>query len=266
MPDLEFIKLKTYMFDDEKIRIIESMPDADSLLVIWVKLLCQAGKTYAGGYICITENIQYTEEELASVLSRPINTVRLAINTFKRLNMIELDGSGIYIKNFPKHQNIEAMEAAKERNRLKVAKYRESQRLLTPGNGNVTVTTPNVTQQNKSKTIDKELRTKSIYTVWNEQKIIVHKKLTPEIEQSIKSTLKEYSLEDITQAIQNYAEIQKGEQYYFKYAWTLKDFLKRGLSKFLNAEIARQNYKKDGKGDKKNPRALPAKYTRPEDL
>ncbi len=56
MPDLEFIKLKTYMFDDEKIRIIESMPDADSLLIIWVKLLCQAGKTYAGGYICLNES------------------------------------------------------------------------------------------------------------------------------------------------------------------------------------------------------------------
>lgn len=123
------------MFDDEKIRIIESMPDADSLIVIWVKLLCQAGKTYAGGYICLHENIPYTEEELASVLARPVNTVRLAINTFKRLGMIEVDNNGIFITNFPKHQNIEAMERSKENARLRQAKHRQ---LLKEGNKDVT--------------------------------------------------------------------------------------------------------------------------------
>jgi len=248
MPDLEFIKLTTYMFDDEKIRIIESMPDADSLLVIWVKLLCQAGKTYAGGYIWLNENVPYTEEELASVLSRPINTVRLALNTFKRLNMIEIDDAGIYIKNFPKHQNIEAMEAAKEKTRLRVAKYRQNQKLLATSNDNVTLPLQNVTQQIKIKNIDKELRIKTIYSFWNDQKIITHKKLTPQIKIAINTALKEYSLEDILLGIKNYVEIQKGDQYYFKYAWTLKDFLKRGLSKFFDIDIARHNYAK-GKDD-----------------
>lgn len=32
------------MFDDEKIRIIESMPDADTILICWIKLLSLAGK------------------------------------------------------------------------------------------------------------------------------------------------------------------------------------------------------------------------------
>ena len=32
------------MFEDEKIKLIESMPEADTLLIIWIKLLAQAGK------------------------------------------------------------------------------------------------------------------------------------------------------------------------------------------------------------------------------
>lgn len=113
------------MFDDEKIRIIESMPDADSLIVIWVKLLCQAGKTYAGGYICLHEEVPYTAEELASVLSRPLNTVKLAIETFRRLEMIEVNEKGIFLINFPKHQNIPAIEESRKKARLRQAKHRK---------------------------------------------------------------------------------------------------------------------------------------------
>ena len=32
------------------------MPEADTLLIIWVKLLAQAGKTNASGYIFLSEN------------------------------------------------------------------------------------------------------------------------------------------------------------------------------------------------------------------
>ncbi len=38
------------------------------------------------------------------------------------------------------------------------------------------------------------------------------------------------------------AIIVKDDKYYFKYKWTLKDFLKRGLVKFLDIEVAKQNY------------------------
>jgi len=109
------------------------------------------------------------------------------------------------------------------------------------------VSTSKSTQSKLKETKLKESKV-NIYSLWNEQKIIIHKKLTPEIETAINVALMEYSLEDILLGIKNYAEIQKGDQYYFKYAWTLKDFLKRGLSKFIDIEIARQNYVK-GKED-----------------
>lgn len=48
--------------------------------------------------------------------------------------------------------------------------------------------------------------------------------------------------ETIKQAISNYSVILKSDLYFFKYRWTLVDFLNRGLEKFLDLEAAKQNY------------------------
>ena len=44
MSDVKWIKITTGIFDDDKILLIESLPEADSIIVIWFKLLCLAGK------------------------------------------------------------------------------------------------------------------------------------------------------------------------------------------------------------------------------
>lgn len=101
-------------------------------------------------------------------------------------------------------------------------------------------------QRTTHPTLYKEIlnKVKEIYSVWNEQKIVTHKKITDDIEGEAKKALKDYTAQEIEQAIRSYAEIVKGEEYYFKYRWTLKDFLKRGLGKFLDLEIAKGNYLK----------------------
>jgi len=147
MSDVKWIKITTDMFDDEKIKLIESMPDKDSILIIWIKLLVQAGKTNANGYVMLNENIPYTDEMLATIFSRPLNTVRLALKTFEDFRMIEIDDKGIYIENWSKHQNIEGLNKLKknqEQNRLRQEKYRKKQKLLKDEKtGNVTVTLSN---------------------------------------------------------------------------------------------------------------------------
>jgi len=44
MADVKWIKFTTDIFDDEKILMIEAMPSADTIIVIWFKLLAFAGK------------------------------------------------------------------------------------------------------------------------------------------------------------------------------------------------------------------------------
>ncbi len=103
------------MFEDEKIKLIESMPEADTLLIIWIKLLAQAGKTNANGYIFLNENIPYTEEMLATIFNRPLQTVRYALQTFKQFGMIEIDDNQfISILNWGKHQSLTGLDKIRE--------------------------------------------------------------------------------------------------------------------------------------------------------
>ena len=44
MNGVQWIKITTDIFDDEKIQLIESMPEGDTLIVIWFKILVLAGK------------------------------------------------------------------------------------------------------------------------------------------------------------------------------------------------------------------------------
>lgn len=126
MADVKWIKLSTSMFEDEKIRLIESLPEADTLLIIWIKLLSQAGKTNASGYIFLSENIPFTEEMLSTIFNRPIATVRLALQTFKQFGMIDVtDDQYICISNWEKHQNIDGLERVKQLNAERNKKYRE---------------------------------------------------------------------------------------------------------------------------------------------
>lgn len=159
MANVKWIKITVDMFDDEKIKIIQSMPDGDTLLIVWIKLITLAGKTNDGGYVYISENMPYTDEMLSIIMNKPLNTIRLALDTFIKLGMIENDIKGIYLLNFEKHQSLDKMEKLKEQNRLRVAKYREKQKQLECNvTSNVTVMQSNDTDIDidKEEDIDKD--------------------------------------------------------------------------------------------------------------
>lgn len=149
MSEITWIKLKTEMFADDKIRLIESMPESDAIIIIWIKLLTQAGKTNANGYIFLNENVPFTEEMLSTLFNRPLSTVRLALRTLEQFEMISIDEKGyILIENWEKHQNVEGMERVRELTRVRVQRYRERQKQLPE---NVTLPNVTVTKQNKNK-------------------------------------------------------------------------------------------------------------------
>ncbi|MBT9250410.1 phage replisome organizer N-terminal domain-containing protein [Bacillus halotolerans] len=157
MSEVKWIKLSTQMFEDEKIKLIEQMPESDTILIIWVKLLAQAGKTNASGYIYLSENIPYTEEMLAAIFGRTLGTVRLALQTFRQFGMIEItDDNYISISNWEKHQNIDGMERIREQNRLRKQRQREKHKLLSTGKNMSRDITGQVTP-NHATDIDKEL-------------------------------------------------------------------------------------------------------------
>lgn len=130
MADVKWIKITTDIFDDEKILLIESMPSADSIIVIWFKLLTFAGKQNNDGVFLMSNRIAYTDEMLSTIFRRDVNTVRMALNAFQQFGMIEIVDNVITIPNWNKHQTLDAYEKKKQRDKLYQAERRAAQKAL----------------------------------------------------------------------------------------------------------------------------------------
>lgn len=130
MASVKWIKIVTDIFDDEKILMIESMPSSDSIIVIWFKLLTLAGKQNNDGVFLMSNRIPYTDEMLASIFRRDLNTIRLALRTFEQFGMIEIIDNVITIPNWGKHQTLDAYEKKKARDRERIARKRAAQKAL----------------------------------------------------------------------------------------------------------------------------------------
>ena len=130
MADVKWIKITTNIFDDEKILMIESMPSADSIIVIWFKLLTFAGKQNNDGVFMMSNRIAYTDEMLSSIFRRDIKVVRMALKVFEQFGMIEIVDDVITIPNWGKHQTLDAYEKKKQRDRIRMQQKRAEQRAL----------------------------------------------------------------------------------------------------------------------------------------
>ena len=130
MAEVKWIKIVTDIFDDEKILLIESLPEHDAIIVIWFKLLCLAGKMNNSGVFMMNDKIPYTEEMLSTIFRRPLNTVKLALTTFEQFSMIERIDNVITIPNWSKHQTLDQLEARKEYMRDYMQGYREKQKQI----------------------------------------------------------------------------------------------------------------------------------------
>lgn len=170
MSEIKWIKITTDIFDDEKICLIDALPDHDAILVIWFKILALAGKHNRNGLLMMSDKVHYTDEMLATIFRRPLNTVRMALGVFEQFGMIEIIDGVITLPNWEKHQNIDGMERIKEQTRNRVARHREKQKNLALGNVtcNVTVTECNATEEERDKNKIRKDKDKNTTTSSNE--------------------------------------------------------------------------------------------------
>lgn len=259
MAEVHWIKITTGMFEDEKIDFIESLPECDAILIIWIKLLTQAGKNNMDGFIFLTEKIPYTDEMLSHKFRRPLNTVKLALNTLRELEMIEYDNKGfLKVANWEKHQNIEGLEKIREQNRLRQAKYREKQKELESNkDSNVIVTLCNDTEVDID--IDKDttrVNKTLIIDEWNKLGLQQLRNLNNNTKRykSLKARVDEYSEKDIIQAINNVSDSDflkgvndRGWKATFDWLVLPNNFIKVLEGNYTNTEIK--------KSDKGNPYA-----------
>lgn len=130
MADVKWIKIVTDIFDDEKILLIETLPEADSIIVVWFKLLCLAGKQNNSGVFTLNNSMPYTDKMFATIFRRKESTVQLALNTFEKFGMIEVIDNTITIPNWGKHQSVDMLQDRRDYMREYMAEYRQKQKLI----------------------------------------------------------------------------------------------------------------------------------------
>ena len=81
-----------------------------------------------------------------------------------------------------------------------------------------------------------------IFELWNLQGIIKHRAVG-KYKPNINAALKDYTECEILEAITNYKKILDGSEYYWTHKWTLREFLQRGIDKFLDDNNPFKNYR-----------------------
>ena len=157
MAEVKWIKITTDIFDDEKILLIESLPDSYAIITVWFKLLCLAGKMNNSGVFIMSNRVAYTDKMLATIFRMKETTVTMALQTFEQFGMIEIIDGVITIPNWGKHQSLDQLESKKEYMRNYMQEYRAKQKLLTSKPNGKSNSKSNVSEADKD--IDKELDT-----------------------------------------------------------------------------------------------------------
>ena len=127
MENVKWIKICTDIFDDEKMVLIESMPEADGIIVCWFKLLCMAGKQNNSG-VFMFNKIAYTDKMLATIFRRPLSLVKKALETFVSFGMVEIVDNVYTIPNWGKHQSLDRIEERNEYMKKYMREYRAKQK------------------------------------------------------------------------------------------------------------------------------------------
>lgn len=209
MAEVKWIKIATDIFDDEKILLIEGLPDAYAIITVWFKLLCLAGKKNNGGVFLMNDKIPYTDKMLATIFRMNESTVKLALNAFEQFKMIEIVEGIITIPNWNKHQTLDAYERKKERDRLYQEERRAKQRaLIEKSSDKSSERTPDVAVSDIDKEEDKE-KDNNIYVPYKEIITYLNEKTGKKLRWDVKSNQKEikarfnegYTLDDFKTVI-----------------------------------------------------------------
>ncbi|WP_240259630.1 hypothetical protein [Clostridium perfringens] len=167
-------------------------------------------------------------------------------------------------KNQQNHQHKDKQNKLSNINRLKEINQQKEQQK----NKQKTVQSSIYNNLNiKSNNIYSSKDVEEIFNYWNNKKIIKHKELKDDTKRAINKAIKNYSIDEIKQAIDIYSEILKSD-YYFNYKWSLKDFLNRsnGISTFMEDGSNKANYEEWKNKDKQKEKIKGRGYANLDDL
>lgn len=153
-----WLKLKRDFFKRHDIRIVEEMPNGKDYILFYLKMLVES--VDHEGQLRFSDTIPYNEQMLATITNTNLDVVRAAIKIFTELQMMEIADDGtIYMSEVMKMigsaaDNDNARRQQRYRDRKKEENKALPENSVTKNNADVT---DNVTKDNESKSIEKEI-------------------------------------------------------------------------------------------------------------
>lgn len=278
MADVKWIKLSTGLPDNRKIKQIRTLPDGDTIALMWIFLMCLAGNSNDDGFVFFTKEIPYTDEMLAEEFKMDINTIRLGLATFEKFGMIEIVDDFICLSAWEKWQSTDKLSELKEYNRIKQRESRARKRLSKAVNDMSLTSQP---CQDIDKDIDIELDidkekdnklivskdticqtdVRRVIEEWNKlQEVGINpiRDIKPSSKrcQLLKGRIREYGLDDVINAIENVrnSDFLRGENnrgWLITFDWFVKP------NNF--AKVLEGNYNKEGQHGTRRTVTTPVK-------
>ena len=125
---MKWIKLATNIFDQGKIKLIMKMPAGDTIIAIWLQILTHCGKECQDGILRISSEVPYTADMLAMIFDREPATMKLALETFQQLKMIEVIDGVYCLPNWNKYQSPDKYEINRAKDRKRLQEWRKKQK------------------------------------------------------------------------------------------------------------------------------------------
>lgn len=124
-----YMRLKENFYDSDAMIALESMPDGYKMSNLLMKMYCRSLK--GEGRLSISERIPYSPEMLASATRIDIDTVRIALDIFQELGLIEvLDSGAIFMLDIQNYIGQSSTEADRQREYQKRIAEEKKQALL----------------------------------------------------------------------------------------------------------------------------------------
>ena len=117
-----------------RVKVIETMPESNTMIAIWFKLVALVGGQNTGGRFVLRtgrkeSEMPLNEEIIAGIVNESLTTVRLALHTYERLGMIEAV-DGVYVisdwNRIVDEERLRRLEARREAKRLEAAQPKKS--------------------------------------------------------------------------------------------------------------------------------------------
>lgn len=125
---MDWIKVMCNLLDHRKIKMIRKGPEGNTLFLLWLLMLTEAGKCNRGGYLMVSDSLAYTGDTLSMVTDIPLPIVQLGLSIFVELDMIDQQDGVLFIKNWRKYQSEDKLEARRAKDRLRQERHRENER------------------------------------------------------------------------------------------------------------------------------------------